>query len=301
MNKTINIIYSEQQRNVFLEVESILVNLINHQGKESAQLNYISSEQIKSKGFQIPSGIILSNEDLIRELILNNNSVSKDICNVSLCSSKSQGDSNVLVFNMDQAMDSKIKYLKHCFNFLQSNGEHNLNVLVKNATHLNILEKEIGLSIFAKQYKTLKLNFVFADELDEIKSFRFETILSFLPQLDLEYTLFSKDYSMISKPVYINSNFIAYSIAQSENGLGNLESYFNDLSSLVFLLESIGLHKAAECLTKSIRKVKDEYRHEIENPLDIYRFGEMISYAIEDGDSYQIIRKGPVSQFGIII
>ena len=83
MNKTINIIYSEQQRNVFLEVESILVNLINNQGKESAQLNYISSEQIKSKGFQIPSGIILSNEDLIKELLLNNKSVSKEICNVS--------------------------------------------------------------------------------------------------------------------------------------------------------------------------------------------------------------------------
>ena len=62
-------------------------------------------------------------------------------------------------------------------------------------------------------------------------------------------------------------------------------------------MNTSGLFESASCLKTAIDKVKDEYKYQIENPLDIYRFGEMISYAIEDGDSYCIAQKGQHAQF----
>lgn len=298
MNKTINIIYSEKQPNVFLEVESVLVNLINHQGKDSVQLNYISSEDTKTIKSSIPTGIILSNESIIKDTIQKNHSISNDICQLTIGIPQKENDQRVLVFNMDE---TKKNYLNQCFNFLSLRQEKQLTILVENATHLRKVENDLSISLLAKQFSDLQLNFVFAEDLAKINAFRFETVLSFLDTNNLNQTLKEKGYKTCAKPVYINNNFMGYSIAQSEKGLGSLDAYFDDLSTLIFLLESIGLKESSICLKTAIAQVKEEYKHQLENPIDIYRFGEMITYAIEDGESYHIANKNQSSNYGTII
>lgn len=298
MNKTINIIYSEKQPNVFLEVESVLVNLINHQGKNSVQLNYISQEEINNMNFNIPTGIILSNEALIKETIQKNQAIPNGICAVSVGIPLNEEDQRVLVFSMDKTKNS---YINQCFNFLRLRQENQLTILVRNAKHLKAVERQYNISVLAKQFSDIKLNFVFSEDLAKISAFRFDVVLSFLKEEQLNTTFLSKGYKICTKPVFINNNFMGYSIAQSHKGLGSLEAYFEDLYTLIFLLESIGLKQSSSCLKKAIEQVKREYKYQLENPLDIYRFGEMISYAIEDGESYYIAHKERTNNYGTII
>ena len=295
-----------QQKNVTLDIEPLLMQLCKINKNANIHLRH---EPITKKQFLVSTkkreNIIFLNRSYFENAssgLGSTDSIDGEILNLYDRQERNK-NCRLFQFNGNWKTNKHSSMLDFCFRSALSSTRPFVQILVDNSNEIEKLASSSLLKKYQAQYPEVKVEYLLSKKIDHLNKHNFKTLVYFgdFRGSAVSKTLQQKWFSIAEQSVLFSGPTLLYVASETKRGLLNLEEYFSNLENLTIIFDYLGEKNTSTALQQAIAAIKQENKEILDNPLDVHRCGELISYALEDGSSLSIKNKGHQVKYGTII
>ncbi len=287
MDKALNILYKDNKKNISVAIEELILHLCSTNNLSSNSVEYIPISN-------------LNNEDLsqLGDLAFfpaeERNSLGTTFdCPICLYETTNRNPSYFPLFQVREAQPFSINLFDSICRLVSNQVYKMLTFLVEDNSQVNIIKDVLSKATHLPSYQYFKSQFIFKKDAVQMQSFNPGTVISFLTDESLSKVTHALPIELISKQLFLSKETLLMSTIDTSD----VRQYMNEVKTLSFMLNLVGLnnlHEELELAIKKIAPITSDYS-------DRYWCNEMLCISMEDKAYDPFEQHKAKNKYGIII
>ena len=287
MDKALNILYKDNKKNVSVAIEELLLHLCSNNNISSNSVEYTPISNLNKEDLSQLGDLVFFPAEEQKSL-----DTTFDYP-IHLYETTNRNPSYFPLFQVSKAHPFSINLFDSICKLVSNQMYKMITFIVEDNSQVNTIKDVLSKAIHLPSYQYFKSQFIFKKDIVQMKSFNPGTVISFLTDDSLTKVTPALPIQLISKQLFLSKGTLLMSTLDTSD----VRQFMNEVKSLSFMLNLIGLknlHEELELAIKKIAPIANDYT-------DRYWCNEMLCISMEDKAYDPFEQHKAKNKYGIII
>lgn len=287
MDKALNILYKDNKKNVSVAIEELLLHLCSNNNISSNSVEYTPISNLNKEDLSQLGDLVFFPAEEQKSL-----DTTFDYP-IHLYETTNRNPSYFPLFQVSKAHPFSINLFDSICKLVSNQMYKMITFIVEDNSQVNTIKDVLSKAIHLPSYQYFKSQFIFKKDIVQMKSFNPGTVISFLTDDSLTKVTPALPIQLISKQLFLSKGTLLMSTLDTSD----VRQFMNEVKSLSFMLNLIGLknlHEELELAIKKIAPITNDYT-------DRYWCNEMLCISMEDKAYDPFEQHKAKNKYGIII
>lgn len=287
MDKALNILYKDNKKNVSVAIEELILHLCSNNNISSNSVEYTPISNLNKEDLSQLGDLVFFPAEEQKSL-----DTTFDYP-IHLYETTNRNPSYFPLFQVSKAHPFSINLFDSICKLVSNQMYKMITFLVEDNSQVNTIKDVLSKAIHLPSYQYFKSQFIFKKDIVQMKSFNPGTVISFLTDDSLTQVTPALPIQLISKQLFLSKETLLMSTLDTSD----VRQFMNEVKTLSFMLNLIGLknlHEELELAIKKIAPMANDYT-------DRYWCNEMLCISMEDKAYDPFEQHKAKNKYGIII
>ena len=287
MDKALNILYKDNKKNVSVAIEELILHLCSNNNISSNSVEYTPISNLNKEDLSQLGDLVFFPAEEQKSL-----DTTFDYP-IHLYETTNRNPSYFPLFQVSKAHPFSINLFDSICKLVSNQMYKMITFIVEDNSQVNTIKDVLSKAIHLPSYQYFKSQFIFKKDIVQMKSFNPGTVISFLTDDSLTKVTPALPIQLISKQLFLSKGTLLMSTLDTSD----VRQFMNEVKSLSFMLNLIGLknlHEELELAIKKIAPIANDYT-------DRYWCNEMLCISMEDKAYDPFEQHKAKNKYGIII
>ncbi len=287
MDKALNILYKDNKKNVSVAIEELILHLCSNNNISSNSVEYTPISNLNKEDLSQLGDLVFFPAEEQKSL-----DTTFDYP-IHLYETTNRNPSYFPLFQVSKAHPFSINLFDSICKLVSNQMYKMITFIVEDNSQVNTIKDVLSKAIHLPSYQYFKSQFIFKKDIVQMKSFNPGTVISFLTDDSLTKVTPALPIQLISKQLFLSKETLLMSTLDTSD----VRQFMNEVKTLSFMLNLIGLknlHEELELAIKKIAPITNDYT-------DRYWCNEMLCISMEDKAYDPFEQHKTKNKYGIII